>query len=250
MTPMTTPKRSATDRRRRAPVGRGRVRGGRPETGSGRARHGGSFWPVEVGPDSRPFALRRHERQCGQVLDHRVPVRRHGEERQRLVVARRPGKIGRQARGPAGRLPGCPQPGQRALLAVAWSGSRYPIGRYTVLWEGKGRVGFPLNRVSVHRAEPNRIVVDVTGDTGRCTWRSRKPRSPIRFATSACSGRGPNRIMQPNRSTRTSSRSWLPFRCCASWTGAGPTGRRWSSGPTGRKRRTSPTPRRRACRSK
>ena len=35
-----------------------------------------------------------------------------------------------------------------------------------MLWDGKGRVGFPLNRVSVHRAEPNRIVVDVIGDSG------------------------------------------------------------------------------------
>ena len=40
-------------------------------------------------------------------------------------------------------------PSQRALLAVAWTGSRYPAGPYTVLWDGKGRIGFPLTRVAV-----------------------------------------------------------------------------------------------------
>ena len=50
------------------------------------------------------------------------------------------------------------------MLPVAWAGSRYPAGRYTVLWEGKGRVGFPLNRAGIHRAEPNRLVADVAAD--------------------------------------------------------------------------------------
>ena len=58
------------------------------------------------------------------------------------------------------------QPGQRALLAVAWSGSRYPPGRYIVLWEGRGKVGFPLARVVVRSSEPNRLVVDVTDNRG------------------------------------------------------------------------------------
>ena len=62
--------------------------------------------------------------------------------------------------------PAALQPGQRALLAAAWSGTRYPLGRYTVSWDGKGSIGFPLSRVSVRSAEAQRIVVDVTDNSG------------------------------------------------------------------------------------
>ena len=118
-------------------------------------------------------------------------------------------------------------------------GTRYPIGRYTVLWDGKGRVGFPLNRVSVRRrrAESDRRRrhrqqrAAVRGDQGNPGRRSGSQRPRALAGDRAESSR-------PSRSTRTSSRSWRPFRCCASWTGAGPTRRRWSSGPTGRKRPT------------
>ena len=58
------------------------------------------------------------------------------------------------------------QPWQRALLAVAWSDSRYPPGRYTVLWEGRGKVGVPLGGVVVRSREPNRLVVEVVDNAG------------------------------------------------------------------------------------
>lgn len=58
------------------------------------------------------------------------------------------------------------QPGQRALLAAAWSRSRYPTGRYTVLWDGTGSIGFPLSRVSVHSSEAHRILVEVIDNGG------------------------------------------------------------------------------------
>jgi hypothetical protein len=53
------------------------------------------------------------------------------------------------------------EPGQRALMAVAWVGSFYPPGLYTVLWDGKGRVGFPLAKVTVRTKEANRLVIEV-----------------------------------------------------------------------------------------
>ena len=95
--------------------------------------------------------------------------------------------------------PAALQPGQRALLAVAWSGSRYPIGRYTVLWEGQGRVGFPLNRVSVHHAEPNRIVVDVAGDSEPLyvAIEETQVADPVRNVRVLWPGTEPNHAAQP-----------------------------------------------------
>jgi hypothetical protein len=58
------------------------------------------------------------------------------------------------------------QPGQRALLAVAGSRSRYPIDRYTVQWDGQGSIGFPLSRVNVRSSEAQRIVVEITDNSG------------------------------------------------------------------------------------
>ena len=58
------------------------------------------------------------------------------------------------------------EPGQHALLAVAWSKSRYPLDRYVVLWEGKGRLGFPLSRVVVRDTGPNRMVIEVSDNSG------------------------------------------------------------------------------------
>lgn len=69
------------------------------------------------------------------------------------------------ATGPDG-YPASLEPGQRAILAVAWSDSRYPAGPYTVSWEGTGRVGFPLTRVVIRGREPNRMVVEVANPKG------------------------------------------------------------------------------------
>jgi hypothetical protein len=62
--------------------------------------------------------------------------------------------------------PAALHPGQQALTAVAWSRTRYPVGRYTVLWDGKGSVGLPPGRVAVRSAEAQRLVVDVADNSG------------------------------------------------------------------------------------
>ena len=56
--------------------------------------------------------------------------------------------------------------GQRAVAAVAWTDSHYPAGRYVVLWDGAGTIGFPMSKVSVAEASANRIAIDVTDTSG------------------------------------------------------------------------------------
>ncbi len=60
-------------------------------------------------------------------------------------------------------------PGQHALNAVAWAGSRFPAGRYVVLWDGEGTISFPLSNVSLAEAGANRITIDVA-DTSGSLW--------------------------------------------------------------------------------
>ena len=57
-------------------------------------------------------------------------------------------------------------PGQHALNAVAWEGSRYAPGRYVVLWDGNGSISFPLSNVKVAETAANRIAIDVVDTTG------------------------------------------------------------------------------------
>lgn len=52
-------------------------------------------------------------------------------------------------------------PGQIAAAAVAWTNAHYPAGRYTILWEGKGAIGFPLTSAKIVETEEHRIVIDV-----------------------------------------------------------------------------------------
>jgi hypothetical protein len=57
-------------------------------------------------------------------------------------------------------------PGQHALNAVAWTGSRFAPGRYVVLWDGDGSISFPLSNVTVAESAPNRIAIDVVDNSG------------------------------------------------------------------------------------
>jgi hypothetical protein len=49
-------------------------------------------------------------------------------------------------------------------MAVAWSDSHYPLGLYTIRWDGRGRIGFARGRGVIRSSEPNRLVVEVTGN--------------------------------------------------------------------------------------
>ncbi len=57
-------------------------------------------------------------------------------------------------------------PGQHALNAVAWDGTRFAPGRYVVLWDGDGSISFPLSNVKVAESAANRIAIDVVDTTG------------------------------------------------------------------------------------
>lgn len=50
-------------------------------------------------------------------------------------------------------------PGQHALAAVAWTGTHYPDGNYTLLWDGSGTLSFPISNVTVVESKPGRMVV-------------------------------------------------------------------------------------------
>ena len=62
--------------------------------------------------------------------------------------------------------PAALKPGQRAVNAVAWNDSHYPAGRYVVLWDGAGSIGFPMSKVTVAEASTNRIAIDVSDTSG------------------------------------------------------------------------------------
>jgi hypothetical protein len=57
-------------------------------------------------------------------------------------------------------------PGQHALNAVAWDGSRFAPGRYVVLWDGDGSISFPMSNVKVAESAANRIAIDVVDTSG------------------------------------------------------------------------------------
>ena len=60
-------------------------------------------------------------------------------------------------------------PGQHALNAVAWDGSRFAPGRYVVLWDGDGSISFPMSNVKIAETAANRIAIDVV-DTSGSLW--------------------------------------------------------------------------------
>jgi hypothetical protein len=51
--------------------------------------------------------------------------------------------------------------GQHAVSTVASEGSRYPAGRYVVLWEGEGSISFPTDIVTVVESSAHRVAIDV-----------------------------------------------------------------------------------------
>ena len=73
-------------------------------------------------------------------------------------------------------------PGQRAVLAVAWSDTRYATGEYVVRWDGDGEIGFPGVAAKVTSRAPGRAVVDVRENRGQL-WVSierTNPADPLR----------------------------------------------------------------------
>ncbi len=78
--------------------------------------------------------------------------------------------------------PAALKPGQVAGTPVAWDYSRYPAGRYTVLWDGEGTISFPHSRVNIVERTANRIVL-VPTDTTSQMWigiDATNPANPIR----------------------------------------------------------------------
>ena len=63
-------------------------------------------------------------------------------------------------------LPTSLHPGQHAVAVMGWPGTHYPAGRYVVLWDGDGDIGFPLSRVKVAERQPHRIVAEVDNSEG------------------------------------------------------------------------------------
>jgi hypothetical protein len=130
-------------------------------------------------------------------------------------------------------------PGQHALNAVAWDGSRFAPGRYVVLWDGDGSISFPLSNVKVAESagEPDR---------DRRRRHERQPLGGDRPHEREQPGAQPSLplardrgdVRRASRSTPSSSPRSRRSRCSASWTGARRMSRRSSNGPTAR---TSPT---------
>ena len=56
--------------------------------------------------------------------------------------------------------------GQHAISTVASDGSRYPLGRYVLLWDGQGSVSFPTDIATVVESSSNRAVIDVRSAPG------------------------------------------------------------------------------------
>jgi hypothetical protein len=101
--------------------------------------------------------------------------------------------------------PAALKPGQRAVSAVAWYDSHYPAGRYVVLWDGAGSIGFPDEQGHGRRGvgQPHRDRRH-RHSRARSGSRSTAPARPIRFATCASSGPAPNPPTRCSRSTRSS----------------------------------------------
>jgi hypothetical protein len=62
--------------------------------------------------------------------------------------------------------PGSLRAGQHAISTVASDGSRYPVGRYVVLWDGQGSISFPADIATVVESSANRVVIDVRSAPG------------------------------------------------------------------------------------
>jgi hypothetical protein len=72
--------------------------------------------------------------------------------------------------------------GQHAVSTVASEGSRYPAGRYVVLWEGDGSISFPTDVATVVESSAGRVAIDVRS-TASALWLSidsTSPANPLR----------------------------------------------------------------------
>jgi hypothetical protein len=92
--------------------------------------------------------------------------------------------------------------GQRVVMALALANSHYPIGRYTVSWDGKGRIGFPLSRVVLRDVEAQRMVVDVSDNRGplNVAIDETQPADPVRNV----------RVLWPDTQTDRTSQPFNP----------------------------------------
>ena len=78
-------------------------------------------------------------------------------------------------------LPTALHPGQHAVAVMGWPGTHYPAGRYVVLWDGDGEIGFPMSRVRVVERQAHRLVVDVDNSEGFWVGIERTdPADPVR----------------------------------------------------------------------
>ncbi len=78
-------------------------------------------------------------------------------------------------------LPTALHPGQHAVAVMGWPGTHYPAGRYVVLWDGDGDIGFPLSRVKVAERQAHRIVAEVDNSEGFWVGIERTdPADPVR----------------------------------------------------------------------
>jgi hypothetical protein len=91
------------------------------------------------------------------------------------------------------------KPGQRAVAAVAWMNTHYPSGRYVVLWDGDGTIGFDASPATVAETGTNRIAVDVV-ENGSALWVAivkTNPKNPVRNLRFLMPGSEPTHATRP-----------------------------------------------------
>lgn len=73
-------------------------------------------------------------------------------------------------------------PGQHARATVMWGNTHYPVGQYTLLWDGEGTMNFPWGNVKIDSSAPNRIVVEPVDLTAAIVVgiASTNPANPVR----------------------------------------------------------------------
>ena len=98
----------------------------------------------------------------------------------------------------AGGYPASLEEGQHAVAVMGWPGTHYPAGRYVVLWDGDGDIGFPLSKLRVVERQPHRIVVEVSDDSGFWVGIERTdPADPVRNVRVLWPGTEPSHATQP-----------------------------------------------------
>lgn len=88
--------------------------------------------------------------------------------------------------------------GQHAVAVMGWPGTHYPAGRYVVLWDGNGEIGFPLSKVRVAERQAHRIVAEVDNTEGFWVAIERTdPADPVRNVRVLWPGTEPGFPAQP-----------------------------------------------------